>query len=126
MTAASLLPDNRIELIGKGGRRDVFTLSSDLHAALLSHLAHSPARLADLRGYQAAYRRAVLATGSRVTGTHGARRASARTFYARRYAEARTAGLAPAPAADQAAGDAIERLGHSRDRTDHRSWYLDR
>lgn len=126
VTDASLLDGNRIELVGKGGRRDIFGISSELHRRLRAWFAHNRGPLADLRGYQCAYRRAILAVGGRVTGTHGARRAAARAFFGRRYGEGRAAGLDPKTASRRAAGDAIERLGHSRDRRDHRRWYLGR
>lgn len=124
MTADRLLDDNRVELIGKGGRRDTFELSPELHQLLRSWFAHNPGPLADHRGYRDAYRRAILAVGGRATGTHGARRAAVRAFFAGVYADLRASGLHPAAAADRAAGDAIERLGHSRDRRDHRHCYL--
>ncbi len=124
ITPVSLLDGNRIELIGKGGRRDVFEISPELHALLRAWFAHNPGKLADLRGYQCAYARAIKAAGGYVTGTHGARRASIRDYYGRLYAQRRAEGLAPAKAAARAVGDAIERLGHSRTRRDHRRWYL--
>lgn len=124
MTADCLLPGNRVTIIGKGGRQDVFEISPELHARLRAWFTHYRGPLADLRGYQSAYRRAIKAAGGRATGTHGARRAAVQSFFRLVYSEHRASGLTPAGAADRAAGDAIERLGHSRDRRDHRSCYL--
>lgn len=66
------------------------------------------------------------AVGGRVTGTHGARRRSVRDQYTAGFRKAVGSGLEPGAAAQRAAGDAIEALGHSRDRRDHRRWYLGR
>ena len=126
VTRASLLGGDRIILIGKGGKESTFVLSPGLYHLLSLYLSHTPGPLAPLRGYQSAYARAIKAAGGRVTGTHGARRRSARDLYAYRYRQAVGSGLAPALAAAQAAGDAIEALGHSRERRDHRRWYLGR
>lgn len=126
VTPSSLVGGNYIKLVGKGAREDVHPLSPDLHAQLRAYLAHYGGPLADLRGYQCAYRRAVLAAGGRATGTHGVRRASAQSYYGRRFGEERALGRDPHSAAETAAQDAIERLGHSRDRDDHRRWYLGR
>lgn len=61
-----------------------------------------------------------------MTGTHGLRRLSVQDFYARQYRAAVGDGLSPPAAAERAAGDAIERLGHSRNRADHRWAHLGR
>ncbi|MBI2899056.1 MAG: hypothetical protein HYY17_02660 [Planctomycetes bacterium] len=124
ITAVSLLDGNRLTITGKGGRHDLFEISPELHAKLRAWFAHNPGPLADLRGYQCAYMRAIRAAGGYATGTHGARRAAAQEAYALAYAEHRAGGVQPRQAADRAAGDVVERLGHSRDRRDHRKWYL--
>ena len=64
--------------------------------------------------------------GGKVTGTHGARRLAARDRYRTDYRSAVASGLDPKAAAEKAGGDAIEALGHSRNRRDHRRWYLAR
>jgi hypothetical protein len=124
VTVASLRDSNRIELIGKGGKALTFTISSDLHRTLGLYLAQNPGPLARRRGYQSAYARAMMAVGGRVTGTHGARRRAAQDRCTAGYRQAVGSGLDPAAAAQKAVGDAIEALGHSRDRRDHRLCYL--
>jgi hypothetical protein len=126
ITQASLMDGNRILLVGKGGKEMTFVLSPGLHRTLSLYLAHNPGPLASLHAYQSAYARAIKAAGGRVTGTHGARRRSVQDQYADLYRQAVGDGLAPAAAAHRAAGDAIETLGHSRNRRDHRFWYLGR
>jgi hypothetical protein len=116
VTQASLLDENRILLVGKGGKEMVYALSPSLHRTLSLFLAHNPGPLALLHAYQSAYARAIKAAGGRVTGTHGARRRSVQDRYADLYRQVVGEGLAPAAAAQQAAGDAIETLGHSRNR----------
>ncbi len=123
-TAESLREDNAIMLSAKGGRLERFVLSPELHRLLSAYLRTYGGRLADQDGYRMAYKRAIEAAGGRVTGTHGLRRLSAQEFYLGRYRAAVGDGLSPAAAADRAAGDAIERLGHSRNRADHRRAYL--
>jgi ribosomal protein S12 methylthiotransferase accessory factor YcaO len=98
----------------------------DLHQLLSLYLRTYGGRLADQDGYRAAYKRAIEEAGGRVTGTHGLRRLSVQEFYRQRYRAAVGDGLSPQAAAERAAGDAIERLGHSRDRRDHRRTYLGR
>jgi hypothetical protein len=126
VTQASLLDENRILLVGKGGKEMVYALSPGLRRTLSLYLAHKPGPLAPLHAYQSAYARAIKAAGGRVTGTHGARRRSVQDRYTDLYRQAVGDGLAPAAAAQRAGGDAIEALGHSRNRRDHRSWYLGR
>jgi len=126
LTGDCLGEGNRLTLRAKGGKALTFTLSSDLHQVLTLWFAHNPGPLARERAYQTAYRRAVLAAGGQVTGTHGARRRSIRDFYAERYRAAVGSGIAPKAASDQAAGEALDRLGHGRNRVDHRRWYLAR
>ncbi len=124
VTAGSLQAPNRITLSAKGGRLEEHLLSPELHQLLSLFLRTYGGRLADRDGYRAAWKRAIEAAGGRVTGTHGLRRLSAQGFYARQYRAAIGAGLSSAAAAERAAGDAIERLGHGRDRADHRRAYL--
>ncbi len=126
VTWESLLEGNRIQLVGKGGKIQIFTISADLHSILARYLAQNPGSLAQKRGYQSAYARAMAAVGGQVSGTHGARRRAARDRYAVNYRTGIEFGLSPKTAAEKAAGDAIEALGHSRHRRDHRRWYLGR
>jgi hypothetical protein len=124
LTAGCLKDGHQVALIGKSGKVLHYVLPPDLHHALRLWFAHRPGPLAGQRGYQTAYRRAIQAAGGRVTGTHGARRRSAQDFYIHQYRQAVGPGLSPSDAAEQAAGDAIERLGHGRARRDHRRIYL--
>ncbi len=124
VTAASPLDGNRLTIVGKGGRRDIMEISPELHGLLRAWFAHNTGHLADLRGYRSAYRRAILAAGGHATGTHGSRRAAAQEDYDATYTLYRREGLTPGKAADRAAGDVIARLGHSRNRKDHRKLYL--
>jgi hypothetical protein len=126
VTAESLRSYNRIALSAKGGRVTEHVLSPELHRLLSIYLGTYGGPMADQDGYRAAWKRAVEAAGGQVTGTHGLRRLSVQDFYRRQYRAAIGDGLSPAEAADRAAGDAIERLGHSRNRADHREAYLGR
>jgi hypothetical protein len=126
VTAESLLEHDRIALSAKGGRLEEFTLSPELHRRLSLYLRATGGRLADQDGYRMAYKRAIESASGRVTGTHGLRRLSVREFYRDRYRAALGEGISPRMAAERAAGDAIERLGHSRNRADHRQTYLGR
>lgn len=123
-TADSVRHDCQVALIGKGGKEQIFRITPDLHRTLQLWFAHHRGALTRHRGYQSAYARAVRAGGGRVTGTHGARRRSIRDQYLELYREATDSGMAPCDAANKATGDAIQRLGHSRHRRDHRAWYL--
>jgi hypothetical protein len=124
LVASCLKDQNQIQLTGKGGKMMTFTLSPELHRTLSLYLAHHPGPLSGQRGYQSSFARAVRAAGGQVTGTHGVRRRSAQDYYAQEYKAAVGSGIDPKTAASLAAGNAIERLGHSRNRRDHRSWYL--
>ncbi len=126
LTGDCLREGNLLTIIGKGGKELTFTLSPDLHRTLRVWFAQYPGPLAGQGGYRSAYARAVESAGGRVTGTHGARRRSVQDWYASRYRQAVGSGVAPADAAQQAAGEALERLGHSRHRRDHRATYLGR
>jgi len=124
VTAESLLEGNQIRLVGKGGRVMTHTLSPKLHRQLSLYLRVYPGPLADQRGYQSAYGRAVRGVRGRVTGTHGLRRLSAQAFFRTEYARRLSGGAAPAEARQGAREDAVERLGHSRNRTDQAACYL--
>lgn len=124
LTANSLRDDGRVILATKGGRVQEFVLSPELHRDLKGYLSLYTGPLADAEGYRSAYGRAVDAARGRVHGTHGLRRLSTQEHYTDRYHDALGSGMSPEDAAERAAGDSIERLGHSRDRRDHRSWYL--
>jgi hypothetical protein len=99
-------------------------VSADLYAAVAGHLDATGGSLADRRGYQAAWRRAVEAAQGRVTGTHGLRRLSTQDFYRREYARLLAGGASPAEARQAAREEAVQRLGHNRDRSDQAACYL--
>jgi hypothetical protein len=124
VTIDSLKPGNQIVLVGKGGKTMLFDISPELHRTLALYLGSGPRLLAPLRAYQSAFRRAILSAGGRVTGTHGVRRRAARDLFSTRYRDGLGSGLTPKSASDRAAGDTVQALGHSRDRRDHRRWYL--
>lgn len=124
LTKDCLKEGNFIEIIGKGGRRVLAQLSAALYNAIASHLESAGEILVEQRRYQAAWRRAVHAVGGRATGTHGLRRLSTREFYRAEYTGLIAGGVAPAQARQQAQAAAVERLGHSRDRSDQAACYL--
>lgn len=124
ITLESLKDGNRLKLVAKGGQVLLMSISPDLHATICQYLQASPGVLADLNGYRTAWRRAVLAAGGRVTGTHGLRRRSAQDFYRDEYHHRLAAGSSPAEARQDARAEAVERLGHSRDRADQAACYL--
>jgi len=113
-----------VETIGKGGQSREAQVSPDLYAAIAEHLATAGEPLADLRGYQAAWRRAIEAVHGQVTGTHGLRRLSSQQYYAKTYAKMRAAGLSSAEARCTARQEAVSLLGHSKTRTDQAACYL--
>jgi hypothetical protein len=120
----SLKDGNQIELVGKGGKRSLVRISHELHAQVLQYLKLGTEFLADRDGYRTAWRRAILAAGGRVTGTHGLRRRSTQDFYRVEYHKGLASGAAPAEARREARAEAVERLGHSRDRADQATCYL--
>jgi hypothetical protein len=124
ITPDALKDGNRIELVAKGGKRVLAVISPDLHAAIRQYLQANPGVLADRNGYRTAWRRAILAAGGRVTGTHGLRRRSAQDFYRDEYHRRLAAGASPAEARQEARAEAVERLGHSRDRRDQAACYM--
>lgn len=124
VSADSLLKDNQVRLAGKGGRVLPFTLSPELYGLLCLYLRHNPGPLADADGYRVAYGRAMRVVGGQVTGTHGLRRLSAQMFYGAEYDRRLSGGASPAEARQGAREEAVERLGHSRNRTDQAACYL--
>jgi integrase len=124
LTLDSLKDGNSIELRGKGGKATRLPISAELHAALRDYLGKNPGILADRDGYRTAWRRAVLAAGGRVTGTHGLRRRSAQDLYRDEYHRRLAAGASPGEARREARAEAVERLGHGRNRTDQAAFYL--
>jgi len=121
----ALKEGNQVELIGKGGQTILIEIPADLHRAIRDYLSQNPGVLADRDGYRTAWRRAVLAAGGRVTGTHGLRRRSAQDFYESEYHRRLATGASPSEARREARAEAIQRLGHGRDRADLARCYLD-
>jgi len=116
-----------ITVLGKGGRMRTLDITLDLYRRLEAHFQRSPSpTLASLRAYQVALSRATLAVGGRATGSHAHRRTSATDHYKDRYHQYRAQGLTPAEARRRAVEDAVERLGHSRNRKDVAAAYLSR
>jgi len=70
--------------------------------------------------------RASLAVGGWTTASHANRRFSASQYCKLRYLAYRKQGLRPAEASKRAVEDAVERLGHSRNRKDVAAAYLSR
>jgi len=124
LTRDCLKERHQIELNGKGGRRVLVPVSSDLYAAIAAHLDSAGEFRIDQRAYQTAWRRAIFAAGGRAAGTHGLRRLSTRQFYRAEYARLIAGGKCPAQARQQARAAAVERLGHSRNRADQAACYL--
>jgi len=120
----SLKEGNAIEIVGKGGNALRLVIPPDLYVAIQQFLSQKPGILADRDGYRTAWRRAVLAAGGRVTGTHGLRRRSAQDFYGAEYHRRLAAGTSPTDARREARADTVERLGHGRDRVDQAACYL--
>jgi hypothetical protein len=124
ITLDALKDGNRIELVSKGGKILLAVISPDLHAAIRQYLLACPGVLADRNGYRTAWRRAILAAGGWVTGTHGLRRRSVQDFYREEYHRRLAAGASPAEARREARAEVVQRLGHSRDRADQAACYL--
>jgi len=80
--------------------------------------------LAPLRAYQVAVRRATLAVGGQATGTHSHRRTSAEELKNAKYKDHLKDGKTTKKASEMAVEDAIEHLGHSRNRRDLAAAYL--
>jgi hypothetical protein len=117
----------RISIWGKGGRVREAKIEGDLYDRMERHFARCPdLPLADLRGYELAFRRAALAAGGRTTATHANRRDSAVEVKNAAYAVYRVLGLKPEEARERAVQDTVEHLGHSRCRRDLARTYLSR
>ena len=124
LTRDSLKGNSTLEIIGKGGRPVLIQVPSDLYAAIGQQLERAGEALADRRGYQMAWRRALRAAGGRATGTHGLRRLAARKIYRDTYWKLIIAGSTHEEARRKAREEAVARLGHSRHRTDQAACYL--
>jgi hypothetical protein len=115
----------RIAILGKGGRIRTALISKDLYHRLEAHFSRSKApNLAPLRAYQVAVRRATLAVGGRATGTHAHRRTSAEELKNAKYQDHLKDGKTTRKASELAVQDAVEHLGHSRNRRDLALAYL--
>lgn len=124
ITKDSLKDGNVVEIVGKGGKVQAMVISAELHAKLKAHLEAHPGPLANRNAYRAALARAMRDVGGRVPGSHGMRRRSTQDYFRERYRARRRAGQTPAQARTGARRDAVERLGHSRDREDQANAYL--
>jgi hypothetical protein len=92
---------------------------------LEAHFARSKAAaLAPRRAYQVALRRAVLAVGGASTGSHAQRRTSAEELKKAKYRDHLKDGKTTRKASQRAVQDAVEHLGHSRNRRDLALAYL--
>jgi len=119
------LADGRVTVDGKGGRIRVLDVRPELFQRLKSFFDRSGAsRLAALRGYETAWRRAILAVGGRSTGTHALRRLWAEEHRGARYRIHVAAGIAAQDAARRALADTLEALGHGRERAELRVAYM--
>lgn len=115
----------RIAVLGKGGRVRTVLISKDLYCRLEVHFRRSNAEgLSPLRAYQVAVRRATLAVGGNATGTHAHRRTSAVEMKNEKYKKHRRDGRTTKKASEMAVQDAVEHLGHSRNRRDLALAYL--
>jgi len=124
LTRERLKGDHRIECIGKGGRPLLAAVPPDLYAAVIEHLKRAGEPLADRDGYRMAWRRAVKVARGKATGTHGLRRRAACNVYSETYGRLAGGGMSPQDARREARAEAVERLGHSRDRADQAACYL--
>jgi hypothetical protein len=115
----------RISILGKGGRVRTALITAELYRRLELHFERSkvPA-LAPRRAYQTALRRAVLAVGGTATGSHAQRRTSAEELKNARYTDHLKKGKTTKIASELATQDAVEHLGHSRNRRDLALAYL--
>jgi hypothetical protein len=112
-------------IIGKGGRERRVLIPADLVDRLREFFGVTGAsRLAPLRAYETALRRAVMAVGGRATGTHARRRMRAEAYKNDRYREYVRQGMLPEAASEQALADTLETLGHGRNRHELRAAYL--
>ncbi len=125
-----LTPDSlvkgSVEVHGKGGRERARPVPQDLLDRLRDFFAVTgAARLAPLRAYESAVRRATIAVGGQATGTHARRRLWADAFRNDRYRHYLSAGLEPDAASKRALADTLEALGHGRDRRELREAYME-
>jgi len=119
------LADGSLVVLGKGGRERRPPVPQDLLDRLREFFADTGAlRLAPLRPYEAAVRRAVKAVGGRATGTHAFRRLWAEAYRNERYRHHLLQGLPSAEASERALEDTLNGLGHGRDRRELRVAYL--
>jgi hypothetical protein len=115
----------RIAILGKGGRVRMALISRNLYSRLEAHFSRAQAStLAPLRAYQVAVRRATLAVGGQATGTHAHRRTSAEELKNAKYKDHLKDGKTTKKASELAVQDAVEQLGHSRNRKDLARAYL--
>ncbi len=121
---ASLRDGHRVEIVAKGGQLQTMQISAELHDRLREQLTALTGPLADLGGYRSAYYRAMKAASGRVTGTHGLRRLSTQRHYSEQYRARLHRGESTRHARQGARQDAVERLGHGRDRLDQANAYL--
>lgn len=117
--------DGHVVVLGKGGRERSRPLPGGLGDHLRRHFEATGApRLAPLRAYETAWRRAVVDVGGRSTGTHALRRLWADHLKNERYGAYVRSGMTAVDAADTATADTLEALGHGRDRWELRRAYL--
>jgi hypothetical protein len=115
----------RISILGKGGRVRTAFISKELYRRLEAYFGRSKATsLAPIRAYQVAVRRATLAVGGQATGTHAHRRTSAEELKKAKYKDHLKDGKTTRTASEMAVQDAVEHLGHSRNRKDLAKAYL--
>jgi hypothetical protein len=115
----------RIAIVGKGGRIRTAMISKDLYSRLEGHFSRAKApTLGPLRAYQVAVRRSTLAVGGQATGTHAHRRTSAEELKNAKYKDHLKDGKTTRKASEMAVQDAVEHLGHSRNRKDLARAYL--
>lgn len=115
----------RIVIQGKGGRVRSALVSKELYKRLEAHFERAKAAsLTPLRAYQVAVRRAALAVGGHATGTHAHRRTSAEELKKAKYQEHLKDGNTTKRSSELAVQDAVEHLGHSRNRRDLALAYL--
>ncbi len=115
----------KIAICGKGGRVRTAFISGGLYARLEAHFSRSKAEaLAPRRAYQVAVRRATLAVGGVATGSHAHRRTSAEEMKNAKYKDHLKDGKTTRKASEMAVQDAVEHLGHSRNRKDLAKAYL--
>jgi site-specific recombinase XerC len=119
------LADGALVVLGKGGRERRRPVPQDLLHRLRDFFVETGApRLAPLRAYEAAVRRAVRDVGGRATGTHARRRLWAEAYKNEQYRQYLLQGLQAPAASERALADTLDALGHGRDRRELRVAYL--